>query len=211
MGGILRSEDGGETWSCTTDGFDPDIHSLFQHPTDPELLYAVAGGGGPVGEDRPNPLPLPMGRPFFRSRDRGRTWECISLDFDRTYGISMSGVPSKTATLVAGVARDQPPFWRKRPELADAILLTSRDDGTTWQRCTDGLPQTFDTMIEAVEVDRKHGNRMLIGLGGARLRDAAGSRVVGEPEGAVYVCDDPAGRWQQLPVRFPGISTILAL
>jgi hypothetical protein len=184
---------------------------LFQHPTDPTILYAVCGGGGPVDKNRPNPLPLPLGRPLYRSRDRGLTWECISATFDRSYGIGMSAAPTMPATLVSAVARDQPPFWKKRSTLADAVVVMSRDDGSSWQQCRDGLPEQFATMVEAIEVDRRHGNRILIGTGGGRRRDAAGERVVGGAESAIYVCDDPAGHWSQIPVALPGISTMLAL
>jgi hypothetical protein len=212
VGGILRSEDVGETWTLADRDFDPDIHSLMQHPTDPTLLFAIGGGGGPVGgPPRTEPLVAPLGKPFFRSRDRGRTWECVSTDFDRTYGIGMAGVPAQTPVLVAGVARDQPPFWRKREERADAIMLMSSDNGTTWQQCRDGLPDYFPTMIEAVEVDRRHGNRVLIGTGGGRQRDASGERVVGGAESAIYVSEDPAGHWVRLPVALPGVSAIVAL
>lgn len=210
VGGILHSEDSGTSWTDVSTGFDPDIHQLFQHPTDPTLLYAVGGGGGWVDET-PRPLPAPMGRPLFRSRDRGRSWECISTDFDRCYGIGMSGTPTSPATLVTGVGRDQPPNWSKRESRADAIVLMSRDDGTTWQQCRAGLPDHFPTMIEAVEVDRKHGNRVLIGLGGTRQRNAAGERLVETAESAIYVSDDPALAWSRLPVTLPGISTIVAL
>jgi photosystem II stability/assembly factor-like uncharacterized protein len=211
VGGLLRSDDGGASWREILDGLDPDVHSLFQHPSDPNIVYAVCGGGGPLGDDRPDPLPLPMGRPLYRSRDRGLTWECISAPFERTYGIWMAGAATSPPTLVAGIGRDQPPFWRKRPAGADAVVLVSRDDGTTWTQSGGGLPDHFSTMVEAVEVDRQRGNRVLIGTGGSRRRDANGAAIVGGSESSVYVSDDLTGHWTQIPIELPGITTIVAL
>jgi photosystem II stability/assembly factor-like uncharacterized protein len=70
VGGVLRSDDSGETWRLAegSDGnpsFEgppepfvyPDIHSLEIHPSSPDLVYAPTGGG------------------FYRSNDGGKTWK----------------------------------------------------------------------------------------------------------------------------------------
>ena len=70
VGGVLRSDDNGETWKLA-EGSDgnpslegppepfvyPDIHSLEVHPSSPDLVYAPTGGG------------------FYRSNDGGKTWQ----------------------------------------------------------------------------------------------------------------------------------------
>lgn len=209
VGGIVRSEDGGDTWTEVTEGLDPDVHSFLQHPAKPEIVYAIAGGGGPVGtpgDYSSYGAPLPMGRPFYRSSDRGRTWECVSVDFPRHYGIGMGVVPTDPPTLVGPVGRDAPPFWGKRPGIgADAVVMISTDDGTSWKQCTDGLPAQFTTMIEAIAVDRKRGNAVWIGTGRDRMKEAGGGT------GALYFCNDIAGRWAEVPLPLPGISSIVAL
>jgi photosystem II stability/assembly factor-like uncharacterized protein len=72
VGGVLCSDNGGETWRLA-EGSDgnpdldgppepfvyPDVHSIEVHPTSPELVFAPTGGG------------------FYRSRDGGRTWELL--------------------------------------------------------------------------------------------------------------------------------------
>jgi hypothetical protein len=208
VGGILRSEDGGETWTEVTEGFDPDVHSFLQHPQKPEIVYAVAGGGGPVhtvGDYSSYGAPLPMGRPFYRSTDRGKTWECVSVDFERHYGIGMGAVATGSATLIGPVARDAPPFWGGRPGVgADAVIMISKDDGTSWKQCTDGLPPRFTTMVEAIEVDRTR-NQIFIGTGRDRMKEAGGG------SGEVYVCNDVDGRWSRVPVEVPGVSAIVAV
>jgi photosystem II stability/assembly factor-like uncharacterized protein len=70
VGGVLRSDDKGETWHLA-EGSDgkpdlggppepfvyPDVHSLEVHPSSPDLVYAPTGGG------------------FYRSNDGGKTWQ----------------------------------------------------------------------------------------------------------------------------------------
>jgi photosystem II stability/assembly factor-like uncharacterized protein len=70
VGGVLRSDDNGETWDLAegSDGnpsFEgppepfvyPDVHSIEVHPSSPDLVYAPTGGG------------------FYRSNDGGKTWQ----------------------------------------------------------------------------------------------------------------------------------------
>jgi hypothetical protein len=72
VGGVLVSNDEGETWKLA-EGSDgnpdlegppgpfiyPDVHSLAVHPSSPDLVYAPTGGG------------------FYRSRNGGKTWELL--------------------------------------------------------------------------------------------------------------------------------------
>lgn len=209
VGGILRSEDGGETWCDVLAGIDPDIHGLLQHPNEPETLYAIAGGGGPVeivGDFSGYPPPLPMGRPFYRSTDRGKTWDCISREFDRTYAVGMCATSSTAPfTLVAGLARDIPPGWAGRDDGADAVVVVSRDGGASWQQCVAGLPSRYVTMVDAVEVDRSHNDRIFIGTGGTRaLPTGKSGETEIRPE--VYVSDNAAATWKRMPIAFPGVG-----
>ena len=69
VGGVLRSDDGAQTWSLArgSDGnpdlagppeplIYPDLHSVHVHPSSPDLVYAPTGGG------------------FYRSDDGGAHW-----------------------------------------------------------------------------------------------------------------------------------------
>jgi photosystem II stability/assembly factor-like uncharacterized protein len=72
VGGVLRSDDRGETWRLaegSTGSPDlegppapfiyPDVHSLAVHPSSPDLVFAPTGGG------------------FYRTTDGGRTWQLL--------------------------------------------------------------------------------------------------------------------------------------
>jgi hypothetical protein len=72
VGGVLRSDDGGGTWRLA-EGSDgnpdlkgppeplvyPDLHSIYVHPSSPDLVFAATGGG------------------FYRSADGGKTWKSL--------------------------------------------------------------------------------------------------------------------------------------
>ena len=79
VGGVLRSDDGGETWRLAqgSDGkpafVDPpapfihsDLHSIIVHPSSPDLVLAPTGNG------------------FYRSVDGGKTWERLYRCYCRT-------------------------------------------------------------------------------------------------------------------------------
>jgi hypothetical protein len=72
VGGVLRSDDAGRTWSLApgSDGrpsfsrpsapsIHPDVHSIVVHASSPDLVFAPTGGG------------------FYRSMDGGTTWELL--------------------------------------------------------------------------------------------------------------------------------------
>jgi photosystem II stability/assembly factor-like uncharacterized protein len=51
LGGVVRSQDGGETWQDQRPGAYADCHSLAVHATTPNTLYEAAGGGFAESED----------------------------------------------------------------------------------------------------------------------------------------------------------------
>lgn len=85
VGGVLRSDDGGETWRLA-EGSDgkpdldgppepfvyPDVHSITVHPSSPDVVLAPTGGG------------------FYRSIDGGRTWKLLYDGYCRAVWIDPS-------------------------------------------------------------------------------------------------------------------------
>jgi photosystem II stability/assembly factor-like uncharacterized protein len=74
VGGVLLSEDGGESWRDVRDPIDMDVHSVVFDPVNSSTLYAATGGG----ENFPAPTPPPKGRPLYRSQDGGKSWASIT-------------------------------------------------------------------------------------------------------------------------------------
>ena len=95
VGGVLRSDDNGAHWRLA-DGSDgnpnlagppepfiyPDVHSLYVHPSSPDLVDAATGGG------------------LYRSSDGGKTWELL---YD-CYCRSVWTDPADPAHLILGPA-----------------------------------------------------------------------------------------------------------
>jgi photosystem II stability/assembly factor-like uncharacterized protein len=128
VAGLLRSEDGGETWVCEPVAGDDDLHFVLGHPDDPDLLYAATGfaslrsGGGPHGG-------------VARSRDGGATWEKIESDYTRALLIP----PARPDLLLAGPA--------PRVERGGRIVV-SADGGDTWERAAAGVETPMPDMVE---------------------------------------------------------------
>ena len=197
VGGLICSTDSGKTWSVFDETIDPDVHSVLQHPTLHDLLYVVCGGGGGESNDPEHK----SGRPIYRSKDRGKTWRCVSGDFSRTYGAPLGVVPGAHPVILAGVGRGIPPSWRKRSDRADSALMISEDDGETWQSATSGLgprPKMFEAI--AVSPGDKH---LFLGTG----------IDVGDPasHGEIYYASGLKGEWQRAPVMLPGVAVMMCV
>lgn len=96
VGGVLRSDDYGAHWRLA-DGSDgnpgfarphgplihPDVHSLYVHPSSPDLVDASTGGG------------------FYRSSDGGKTWELLYDCYCRSAWTD----PADPAHLILGPAK----------------------------------------------------------------------------------------------------------
>jgi photosystem II stability/assembly factor-like uncharacterized protein len=95
VGGVLRSDDHGASWRLAegSDGnpsFEgppppfiyPDVHSIYVHPSSPDLVDAPTGGG------------------FYRSSDGGRTWQLLYECYCRTVWTD----PADPAHLILGPA-----------------------------------------------------------------------------------------------------------
>ena len=79
LGGVMRSEDGGETWSRHLRGALRDCHSLKFHTTNGDWVYQAGGSGGGAS----------------LSRDGGRTWRKAGKGLDKHYGIVCGADPIK--------------------------------------------------------------------------------------------------------------------
>jgi photosystem II stability/assembly factor-like uncharacterized protein len=121
VGGVLVSEDNGETWKLAkgSDGKPgfagppepfvyPDVHSLEVHLSSHDLVYAPTGGG------------------FYRSMDGGKTWK---LSYD-CYCRAVWADPQNPDHLILGPADGVDRNGR---------IEESRDGGETWSMASNGL------------------------------------------------------------------------
>jgi len=122
VGGILRSDDRGETWRLaegstgepTLDApmapFAPaDVHSVVAHPGSPEIVFAATHDG------------------LYRSADGGATWVRVSIE---CYTRALWLDPPDPDHLIFGPATTR--GWR-------GSISESRDGGATWRDASNGL------------------------------------------------------------------------
>ncbi|HEY2988774.1 MAG TPA: hypothetical protein VGL11_13670 [Candidatus Binatia bacterium] len=193
VGGVLLSDDGGESWRDVRYPIDMDVHSVTFDPADPKVIYAATGGG----ENFPEPTPPPKGRPLYRSADGGNSWESITDSFKRTYSVPVRVHPKDSQTLYIGVAEEPPPFWLKRPTKANGALMRSANRGASWEQLGGGLPSPFESMVECIEFDPGAPDHLFIGTGGE------GARFIKLEEGEIFHSADRGDHWEKVPLRFP--------
>jgi photosystem II stability/assembly factor-like uncharacterized protein len=121
VGGVLSSEDSGETWRLV-EGSDgnpdlegpsepyiyPDVHSLAIHSSSPNLVYAPTGGG------------------FYRSMDGGKTWKLLYDCYCRAVWVD----PLDSEHMVLGPADHVDSNGR---------IEESHDGGKSWSLASQGL------------------------------------------------------------------------
>lgn len=159
VGGLLRSEDGGETWACEPVIEDEDVHFITGHPTEPDLLFAALGYAA---------LPRPgreQGRDRFggiaRSRDGGETWRKLEADYTRAVLIP----PARPDLVVAGPA----------PKVGQGgRIVASADGGDTWDAAIGGIDTPMPDMVE-VFVSAPDGSVWAVCSGGRLLRADPGA------------------------------------
>lgn len=121
VGGVLVSDDNGETWNLAegSDGkpsfsgppepfVHPDVHSIAVHPSSQDLVYAPTGGG------------------FYRSKDGGTTWKYFYDCYCRAVWIDPQNPDHMILGPADGVDRN-------------GRIEESRDGGETWSLASNGL------------------------------------------------------------------------
>jgi photosystem II stability/assembly factor-like uncharacterized protein len=130
-GALVRSQDGGRTWTDRVPGGPLDTHTLAMHPGAPGRLYSAAGDG------------IMGGHGYNESRDRGETWAHPDQGIDRRYLYGLAVDPGDPDTVVVSAARS--PMAAHAPSAADATLYRRSGDGP-WRELGEGLPETRGTL-----------------------------------------------------------------
>jgi photosystem II stability/assembly factor-like uncharacterized protein len=129
LGGLMRSEDGGETWVDHAPGAQRDVHALAWHPRVAHRAYE-AGGGGAAWSD-----------------DGGRTWRPADDGRDRHYTWALAVSPRDPDLWY--VSASPGPGRAHAEGRADAYIYRWRGSGP-WKPLGGGLPQPFGSMPYAL-------------------------------------------------------------
>lgn len=131
-GALVRSVDGGRTWTDRVPGGPWDTHTLAIHPAAPGRLYSAAGDG----------LATP-GHGYNESRDWGATWAQpdAGIEHHYLYGLAVdSGDPE---TVVVSAADS--PRQAHSPQAAESTVYRRGGSGP-WTEIRDGLPRARGTL-----------------------------------------------------------------
>ena len=156
VGGLLSSDDGGESWALAPVIADEDIHQITGHPHDPDLLYAALGTASLT---RPGGDRARLGG-VARSRDGGATWHKLETDYTRSAIVP----PARPDLVLAGPA----------PQVGQrGRIVVSHDEGDTWEPAGAGIDVPMPDMVELF-VAAPDGAVWAICSGGRLLRATAG-------------------------------------
>jgi hypothetical protein len=156
VGGLLRSTDGGATWSIGQIGPNDDIHQITGDPSDPDLLWSSLGYAALRSRRRGEGAPRLGG--VGRSRDGGATWTVLHTEYTRSAIVP----PARSEVLLAGPA----------PEVGrNGRIVVSTDQGESWEPASAGVDTPMPDMVELF-VPAPDGSVYAVCSGGRLLRSA---------------------------------------
>ena len=119
VGGVVRSRDGGRTWTPTVD-IERDVHQVLAHPSRAQVVLAAAADG------------------FGVSRDGGASWRFIT---DGMHAHYLRAVAASDDTVL--VSASAGPGGRRA-----ALYRGYLDGDAAFERCGDGLPTWFGDNVD---------------------------------------------------------------
>ncbi len=162
VGGIPRSVDAGASWEPTID-IDADVHQVVAHPTEPDVVLAAGAVGLAV------------------SVDGGSSWRIEREGLHATYARAVAVAGDRVLLSVSNGPRGG----------RAAVYRTALEPGSTFERCTEGLPEWFDGNIDSGRLDAR-GSEVAFGTG----------------DGEVFVSDDAGERWTRAATGLPSIRAV---
>jgi len=118
VGGILVSDDDGQSWQSANEGLtDPDIHQILPSTKQPGLVVTVCGEG------------------VSRSADRGSHWQKVTPSGNRTYGNALT--EDRHGNIYLGITQDRPRTWTRAGRANSAIFKST--DGANWELLTEKM------------------------------------------------------------------------
>lgn len=188
VGGIAVSEDAGATWSMVLPGDNPDLHMMFAHPTNPEVLFASTGYGRLDGVAEM----IEGNAGVFRSEDAGKTWTYawrgmtprysrpMCIDNRTPFGLTVASAPTAFSSY-------------KQAAGAQAMVFRSEDGGESWRSLCDADHSPSAANFHGLSVDPEN----------------AGGVFVGTDTGEVWQVSDSA-EWALCAEGLPAVLSICA-
>lgn len=173
LGGIIRSEDGGETFLDSVPHQDLDPHQIRTHPKAPGRVYE--GGGSS----------------YCESRDHGASWkrDIDAIPEEIRYFFTLAVDPGDPDTIVFTAARDPFTGGAAVPGVTAWSTIYRRTAGRDWHELTTehGLPPQDGTRIGWLSTDMT----------------TPGELFYTTTPAAVYRSRDGGDHWEQIPFVWP--------
>ena len=125
FGAVVRTVDGGRTWSGHRRGALRDCHGLCFHAVEGSHVYESGYGGGAV------------------SSDAGDTWSSPRAGLDRKYGWAVAADPARPEVWYVSAAPGPGTAHGSKP--AEAFVFRKIGE-SPWEKLGGGLPQPLDSM-----------------------------------------------------------------
>ena len=189
VGGIMRTADSGDSWQLDLPGGNPDLHMIFAHPAQSDVLFASTGYGRMDGEAER----IEGNAGVFRSADGGATWAYVWAGITPRYSRPMCIDPRAPHALT--VASAPSAFSScKEDGGAQAMLFRSADQGETWRSLCDDAHTPSSANFHGLAPDP----------------EIPGGVVIGTDTGEVWRVGDDA-TWTELGSGMPAVASVLAI
>ena len=154
FGAVVRSKDGGQTWSNHKKGAIRDCHTLIFHPSNGDWVYEA--GASLTGASV--------------SRDGGETWRKPKTGMKHPYGWACAADPERPEVWYVSAG----PYGRGfEPQAhqdgqANAAIYRSAG-GAAWERLNGGLPQPMTHLAYALVTDPAAPGHLYAGLSNGQV------------------------------------------
>ncbi len=189
-GGVLKSTDGGATWTPLTDQMPTSaMGALALDPLNESIVYAGTGEANYAHHSRP-------GIGIYKSTDGGDTWQILGSDVFAGRCFSRLLIdPTNPQRLYAAITRaggfPEMAAAKGHPQATGPVgVFRSDDGGVTWTQLLTGLPNLSATDL-AMNPDSPS------------VLYAAIGHIFGSPSNGVYKSTDGGDSWSKLAGGLP--------
>jgi hypothetical protein len=193
-GGVVRSEDRGETWEDASSGIPYlDMHLLGNYPGDKDRYYVSCARG------------------FFRTDDRGRSWHRVedgmpwAYTEKHSYSHDWLFLPGDPLRMLVCGADGSPGVWWEEKRAPHGVLLLSDDTGEHWYKASEGLPSEMLWMPWVLVPHPTDSGTVFAGMGDTARGFGFDPSVAGT--GSMYVTRDRGNSWEPVIAQGPSILT----
>lgn len=132
--GVYKSIDGGETWDLMGLEKTRNIHRIYIHPNDPNIVF-VGAIGSPWGEHDE--------RGLYRTKDGGKTWDQILFNNNLTGVADMVADPSNPDKIFVAMWEHKRWPWFFKSGGEGSGLYVTHDGGDNFKKLTseEGMPK----------------------------------------------------------------------